>query len=277
MKKKTIFVLLTIYQGFHSYRVQLLSATLTYYTLVAVVPIIALLISLAETFHVSALVETIISRIFQEQKEVSAYLVTFAQNAVNEASKISFKIVGIILLFWAAIKMLLFIDVGINQLWENPPKPKFLKRKLRFAIILGSTFSLFFIVTSWNFFLTIAINYILKQGIFKEVAQWLVVVSNLLPSFLHFFLLSFLYFYVPYVKVRISSALLSGLITSFGYQIFQALYFTVQIILSKYNTVYGTFAALPLFFVWVHLSWLIFFTGAKLCYALEKHTGQHHY
>lgn len=267
--KKILLLFLSIFQELKSCRIQFLSGTLTYYTLLSIVPMIALFISLAETFHITPIVENTIANIFEEQQEVVAYLAKFAQNAINEVNKLSFKLFGIILLFWAGIKMLLYIDIGINQLWDNPPKPKFLKRKLRFIVILISTFALFFLSTIWSFFLTVTLNFFQKQAILKPVAEWLVYLSNLLPSFLQIILLSFLYYYVPYVKIKISSAIVSGVIISIGYQIFQVLYFAVQIFVSKYNTVYGAFAALPLFLVWVHLSWLIFFIGAKLCEALN--------
>lgn len=270
MKKKSVFVLMTIYESFQSYRIQLLSATQTYYTLLAVVPVIALIISIAETLHLSAFVESWISHIFIDQKEVATYLINFAKNAVSEAKKTSFKVFGIVLLFWAAVKMLLYVDVGINQLWGNPSKPNFLEHKFRFIIILASTFFLFIIAGTWSFFLTVTLNFFLKQTMFHAVTQWIIYASNLLPSFLLMILLSFLYYYVPYVKIRISSALLAGFLIAIAYQIFQAIYFTVQIIVSNYNTIYGTFAALPLFLVWVHMNWVIFFMGAKLCYSLEK-------
>lgn len=270
MKKKTIFIFRTIYESFKTNRIQLLSATQTYYTLLAIVPIIALFISLGETFNISKLVEKVISHLFADQKDIASYLITFAQNTLQEAKKTSFKIFGIAILFWASIKMLVYIDVGVNQLWSNPQQPNFLKRKVRFIIVLLSVFFLFFIAGSWNFFLTFTLNFFLKQEALHTVAKWIVYASNLLPSFLLIMVLSFLYYFVPYEKIRISNALLAGVITAIGYEIFQVLYFAVQIFVSNYNKVYGTFAAFPLFLVWVHFSWVIFFVGAKLCFSLSK-------
>ena len=80
--------------------------------------------------------------------------------------------------------------------------------------------------------------------------------AQLLPFFFYWVLFSLLYFVVPNTKVKITHALFAGIICGTIFQLFQYLYITGQINLSRYNTVYGAFAAIPLLFFWLQISWI---------------------
>ncbi len=95
---------------------------------------------------------------------------------------------------------------------------------------------------------------------------------NLIPYVTLWCLFTFLYVYMPNTKVRLSSAAVGGFLAGTIYQAFQWAYINFQILVSGYNAVYGSFAALPLFFIWVQLSWLIVLFGAEISFAHQNVT-----
>jgi len=83
-------------------------------------------------------------------------------------------------------------------------------------------------------------------------------------------LFTFLYLFMPNTRVRFPSALFAGIITGSIFQIVQWGYITFQVGVVKYNAIYGSFAALPLFLAWLQLSWLIVLYGAELSFAHQN-------
>ena len=78
-----------------------------------------------------------------------------------------------------------------------------------------------------------------------------------------------LYFFVPNVRVHFIPALIAGLIAGIAFQIFQALYINGVLWISRYNAIYGSFAAVPLALLWIQLSWIIILLGAEISYAIQ--------
>ena len=77
-------------------------------------------------------------------------------------------------------------------------------------------------------------------------------------------LFTFVYIFMPNIKVRLTSALLAGIIAGTAYEVVQWAYIIFQVGVSKYNAIYGGFAALPLFLAWLQVSWLIVLFGELL-------------
>jgi membrane protein len=83
-------------------------------------------------------------------------------------------------------------------------------------------------------------------------------------------LFTLIYMIMPNTRVRFDGALLAGVIAGSAYQVVQAAYIDFQIILAKYNAIYGSFAALPLFLLWLQISWFIVFIGAEISHAYQN-------
>ena len=79
-----------------------------------------------------------------------------------------------------------------------------------------------------------------------------------------------IYLFLPNTKVRFLNGLIAGLIAGCAFQLFQNIYISGQIWVSKYNAIYGSFAALPLLLLWLQLSWLICLFGAEIAFASQN-------
>jgi membrane protein len=80
----------------------------------------------------------------------------------------------------------------------------------------------------------------------------------------------FIYIFIPNTKVNWKSAIIAGILAGTVYQVVQLLYVNFQIGVGKYNAIYGSFAALPLFLIWLHLSWRIVLFGAEISFAHQN-------
>jgi membrane protein len=93
---------------------------------------------------------------------------------------------------------------------------------------------------------------------------------KLLPYTLIWILFTLVYMIMPNTRVRFDGALLAGVIAGSAYQVVQAAYIHFQIIVAKYNAIYGSFAALPLFLLWLQFSWFIVLIGAEISHAYQN-------
>jgi membrane protein len=93
---------------------------------------------------------------------------------------------------------------------------------------------------------------------------------KLLPYLVIAILFTFIYIFMPNTKVNFRSGLLAGITAGILYQIFQIAYIKLQIGVAKYNAIYGSFAALPLFLIWLQISWIIILSGGELSFAHQN-------
>jgi membrane protein len=247
------------------------ASTLTYYTLLALVPVLVILLGVTRGFmQEKVLVEFLIER-FSNQKEVIGQLIVFADAALEELKHGWIAGIGILVLLWSAIKILFHLEISLNTVW-NVKKGRPIVRKFSdyLAMILFSPL-LFLVANGLIFYLSTKIGTFKKEGFFfQEVGLFLFFLYNILPYFLTSFLFTFIYMFMPNTRVRFIPALYGGLIAGALYQIIQWIYLVFQINVTRYNAVYGTFAAFPLFLIWVHLSWLILLLGGKIAYAFQN-------
>jgi len=104
----------------------------------------------------------------------------------------------------------------------------------------------------------------------ETVGPFLTFLINLAPYFLVWILFTLLYTFMPNTHVKFKSGLIAGIIAGTIYQIFQILYIEFQGMVTTYNAIYGSFAALPLFLMWLQLSWLVVLFGAEISFAEQN-------
>jgi membrane protein len=75
---------------------------------------------------------------------------------------------------------------------------------------------------------------------------------------------------MPNTRVKFASGLTAGVIAGTGYQLFQGFYISLQVGAARYNAIYGSFAALPLFLAWLQISWVIVLFGAEISFAKQN-------
>jgi len=267
---RTIRILLLTYQGFSKSQIQQGASALTYYSLLAIVPIVALLIGVGRAFRFEKTLENYLTQHFVEQTSVIQQIFKYANASLEQARGGVIAGIGIVILIWSTVKILAYIEYVLNQIWEVE-KGRPLARK--FTDYLAMVFLapvIVFLATGLTGYLSALLSVMHKGTVLEHVASILIYVFSFLSFFLISLLFIFLYIFMPNTRVRLSPALIAGLLTGATYQFLQWLYFYFQIGVASYNAIYGTFAAFPLFLVWLHLSWVITLIGAKLCFAIQN-------
>ena len=255
-------------RGFRADNCSLRASALTYYTLLSIVPVVAMLFGIAKGFGFEARLQTLLLENFQAQEQVVTRIIEFAQRLLENTRGGMIAGIGVAMLFWSVMKVLGYIETTFNRIWKIE-RPRSLARKFTdyLSVTLVSPV-LFLMAGSLTIYITHRIISLAEQMALPEfVNPVLFTALKYFPYCLIWALLTFIYIIMPNTRVRPLSALLGGVLAGTAYQALQLGYVWFQIALSKFNAIYGSFAALPLFLIWLQISWLIVLAGAEIAYA----------
>jgi membrane protein len=247
------------------------TSALTYYSLLSIVPVLALIFGIAKGFGLEKILEKVILKNFEGQEEISMQIITFAHTLLANVKGELVAGIGIVILFYTTIRILTNIEDSFNDIWRVT-KARNLLRKISdylsimlicpVLLILSSTITV--VVTSQVRLL------IQKIQIFALVSPLIYFLLKLLPYGMLWILFTFLYVFMPNTRVRFKSGLVAGIIAGTIYQLFQWGYISLQFGVARYNAIYGSFAAIPLFCIWLQTSWLIVLFGAEISFAYQN-------
>lgn len=96
---------------------------------------------------------------------------------------------------------------------------------------------------------------------------------KMLPLIIIVATFTILYRFLPNKKVKMLPALAGGLFGGVGWFLSQAVYIKLQIGVARYNAIYGSFATLPLFLLWLYVGWVVFLSGAEMAFAVQVWKG----
>lgn len=270
-------VLVLAVRGFNEDGGMLRAASLTFYTLLSIVPLAAMAFGIAKGFGFQKMLEEQLYQNFPGQEEVVGRVVIFAQSLLETAQGGIIAGIGLVLLFWTVIKVMGSIENSFNSIWRVK-RPRSLARKLSdyLSIVLISPL-LIILQSSATVFITTHVRQIAEEIALIGFFSPLIGLSfKLLPFVIAWILFTMVYLIMPNTRVLFSSALTAGIIAGTGYQLFQWLYITLQVGAARYNAIYGSFAALPLFLIWLQTSWTIVLFGAEISFA-KQHASDHEF
>jgi membrane protein len=268
---KTLRVFLLAIRGFGEDKCTLRASSLTFYSLISIVPTLAMALAIAKGFGLRQLLEKELIAKFQGQEEVIKWIISFSGSLLESIKGGILAGVGTIVLLWAVIKVLSQIELSFNEIWKIQ-KSRSLWRKFSdyFAVMFLSPI---FIIMSGSLTVLIKTQITLiteKIALIGFISPLIFFLLKLGPMFLNWLLFSFLYIVMTNTKVKFGPGILAGIIAGSIFSLTQWIYITFQIGVSKYNAIYGSFAALPLFMIWLQISWLIILFGAELAFAYQN-------
>ena len=264
-------VLLLTLQGLTQDRIQLRASALTFYSLLSIIPVFALGFGIAKGFGFEKALEEFLFDKLQGQEQIAQQAVDYSRALLDNVRGGLMAGIAVLVFFFAVIKILSHIESAFNDIWHIDGS-RSLGRKITDFFSLMLICPAFFILSSFfNVFITSGAKLMIeKVWLFEAVSPAIFFLLNLFPFCLLWFLFTFLYIFIPNTKVNLSSGLLAGILAGTLHQLFQHTYIEFQVTVSKYNLIYGSFAALPLFFIWMQLSWLIVLLGAKVAFAHQN-------
>lgn len=277
--RKLFYTLLRIgalsVKGFIQDQCSLRASSLTYYTMVSIVPLLALAFAIARGFGFQTILRDELLKQFQQQEAVITEMIVYADRVLQQTSGGVLALVGIGVLLYSCISILRSMEATVNQIWEvtNMRSIRLIVGEYMALLVIAPV--LFVLADTSVVFVE---NYL--ESAFHRLpwGDFLITLLHfgvtLIPYILFWGLFSFLYYFLPNTKVAPLSAMVGGIISGSSYIIAQWGYFYFQVGVSSYGAIYGSLAALPLFLLWVQLSWYIFLFGAEISHAhqsLERH------
>jgi membrane protein len=179
--------------------------------------------------------------------------------------------VGIAVLLWAVMRVLGQIEEALNDIWKIKTSRSMGRKFSDYLSIMLIAPVLLIMSSSVTVMITTHINQITQQiallGVFSPLISLLV---GILPYCLIWILFAFVYIFMPNAKINYFSGLMAGIVAGTIFVIVQKFYIVFQLGMARYNAIYGSFAALPLFLIWLQLSWLIVLFGAELSCAHQN-------
>lgn len=256
-------VLLFTAQGFGEHSLLVRSAALTFYTLMSLVPIAALVFGIAKGFGLEARLSGYLHAQFPQYGLVVDQVIGFAEAMLQRTKGGLIASVGLVVLFWAVIKVFGNVESAFNNIWEVRKSRSFARKVSDYISVIVITPILWIISSSIRLQVQDQLLHIAPTpavqilfGLVSFVVMWI--------------MFAFLYYVMPNTKVRIRSAITAGILSGTGFQVFQYVYIYIQSGLTSYNAIYGSFAAVPLFLIWMQSSWQIVLIGAELSFAYQN-------
>lgn len=249
------------------------ASALTFYTLISIVPFLAVTFGIATGFGFEQFLENEIKSYFKEQEEVITYAIRFARSALQNAKGGVIAGVGLIALLWTNLSLLATIENALNDIW-HVRQPRSWAKKLTDYLAVMIICPIFFVVSSSvSVYLMTQLAETAKESHLLELmSPFLLFILRLVPFFLSVLLFVVMYLFIPNVRVRVRPRIIAGIFAGIAFQCWQWIYIRFQVEIASYGAIYGTFAALPLFLVWLQVSWLIVLAGAELASHIENET-----
>jgi membrane protein len=268
---KQLRIIVLAIRGFLNDKVQLRASALTFYSLLSVIPVAAIVFAIAKGFGLDQTLQDLIIKKSGSEQEVLSWLLQKARIAIEKTRGDYIAGIGMIILFWSVMSLLNHIESSFNHIWQiSSSRPWYRKFTDYLTIMLIAP--AFIILSSGitGFQVTTLPDYMNNAPIldfFKPVISFLV---KFAPYFLSWVALTVLYIIMPNAKVKFMPALISGLIAGTILQGIQWLYIDLQFGISKLNAIYGSFAAVPLFIIWLQTSWTVVLLGAEISFANQN-------
>lgn len=249
-------------QGLSSHGTMVRSAALTFYTLMSLVPVVALVFAVVKGFGLAEGLEQNLYEVLPQSPEVIDYVVGFAQKALARTQGGWVALVGVLTLFWAVIKVFGSIEDAFNNIWEVRSTRSAARKYGDYIAVVVVAPILWVISSSMG-------NYAAEiLGVAGSPA--LEVLSRAGSLVVAWVMFTFIYVVLPSTKVRLTAALTAGVVAGTAFVLFQWGYVYLQRWMTSYNAIYGSFAALPLFLLWMQISWEILLLGGELSFAYQN-------
>ena len=248
-------------------RVLTQASALTYSTLLAIVPMLAVVFAIARGFGYNKYIEVWFREVLASQPQVADVIVTFVNSYLVHTKSGIFLGVGLIFMLYTVLMLVNNVEETFNQIWQvNNSRP--IIRSFTNYLAMFFLFPIIIVIsTGLSIFMETVAG---KMDDFVLLGPIINKLISLSPSMLMSLLFIVLYVYMPNTKVRFSCAVIPGILAGIAMHLLQIAYIHSQIWVTGYNAIYGSFAALPLFMLWVQISWAICLFGAQLTYTNQN-------
>ncbi len=250
----------TIHQGF------LRAAALTYTTVLSLVPFLAIAFSVLKGLGAQNALKPFLQRIAGDSEETISRIVDY----VNNTNVKSMGAIGLVMLVLTVISLMGNIEEAFNAVWGVRETRSVQRRFSDYLsviivgpiLLLAATSMTSSLQSQWM------LQWIIQNTYFGDA---ILLLFRFLPYLSVWVAMVFLYIFIPNTRIHFKSAVTGGVIAGTAWELAQWGYFHFQVGVAKYNAIYGTLAAVPVFLVWIYTSWLIVLFGLEIVFAHQHH------
>ena len=266
-KVKIIKTLNLSVRSFLSADIQSQACAMTYRTVLAIVPALAMLFALGRGFGLQTLLEKELYSIFHAQREAISRMLAFVDSYLNQASEGVFVGIGILFLLWTLISLVSSVEDSFNAVWGVKEGRSIWRKITDYTAMLLILPVLLICTGGLNMLLSSTLDAIFH---FKFLTPLVTVILEACSWIFTWLFFTAVYMLIPNVKVKFANAFIAGVLAGTGFLALQWIFVTGQMYVSKYNAIYGSVSFIPLMLIWLQLVWVITLAGAVLCYASQN-------
>lgn len=243
------------------------AAALTYSTLLAFVPILAVVFAVARGFGYNKYIEVWFRDALKSQPQTAEIIIGFVNSYLVHTQSGIFLGIGLVFMLYTVLMLINNVELVFNKIWQVQKKRSIFRTFTDyFAMLL--LFPIIIVFTSGvSIFMAIVVDNLPDILLIGPIKRFFI---DLIPYVLMSMMFIGLYIFMPNTHVKIRNVIVPGILAGVAMQWLQLFYINSQIWVSSYNAIYGSFAALPLFMLWIQISWTICLFGAELCYTNQN-------
>ncbi|MBQ8049513.1 MAG: YihY/virulence factor BrkB family protein [Bacteroidales bacterium] len=264
---KYMKVMMITIKTFSSEKIGFQAVALSFFSTMSVIPFVAIVFAITGGFGLADKLKEFLYDYFNNSQQTIDMVLGFAQNIIDTAQSGAVGLVSALLFFWIVVWMMMNVEKVFNNVWRVQ-KSRNLFRRL--SVIIAMLFVSPFIVLVFfggSFVYSHALSYLgldLEElSAFKTILTWALFGVIATMTF------SAMYKFIPNAPVDYSNALRAAAFSGTAFTVMQYLYLETQVFVSRMNGIYGAFAAVPLFMIWINIGWFIILIGAELSYAFQ--------
>lgn len=247
--------------------IQTQACAMTFRTMLAIVPALALLLAIGRGFGMQSVLKDELYRLFPAQHTAISYSMNFVESYLDQASEGVFLGVGIAVLLWTLISLLGNVEDSFNLIWGVKTGRSIWRKATDYTALLLILPVLMLCASGISLLLSSTLRSVFDFDFMTPVISIILEGVQVLMTFLFF---TAAYMLIPNTKVKFANAFLSGTLAGSGFLILQWLFVTGTLYVTRYNAIYGSFAFIPLLLLWIQLVWVICLAGAVICYSSQN-------
>ena len=264
---KYLKVVLITFKTFSGEKIGFQAVALSFFSTMSVVPFVAIVFAITGGFGLADKLKEFLYGYFNNSQQIIDTILGFAQNIIDTAQSSAMGLISALLFVWIVIWMVLNVERVFNNVWKVEKSRNLLKRlSMIIAMLIVSPFVVL-VFFGGSVVYSHALSYlgldVESFTAFKTVLTWTLFATVASLTF------SAMYKFIPNADVSYSNALRAALFSGIAFTIVQYMYLETQVFVTRLNGIFGAFAAVPLFMVWINIGWYIILMGAELSYAFQ--------
>lgn len=264
---KYMKVLLITIKTFSAEKIGFQAVALSFFSTMSVVPFIAIVFAITGGLGLADKLKEFLYAYFNNSQQVIDTVLGFAQNIIDTAQSSALGLVSALMFAFIVVWMMLNVERVFNNVWRVQKSRNIVKRlSIIVAMLLVAPFVVL-VFFGGSILYSHALSYmgldVEEFGIFKSILTWV------LFAIVATFTFSAMYKFIPNADVKYGEALRAAVFAGIAFSVMQYTYLETQVFVTRLNSIFGAFAAVPLFMVWINIGWFIILIGSELSYAFQ--------